>query len=57
MAGKIKIPIQSDVLNQMYDYAYYARKHFNAEVAGWGHYNKKNGIYKLAPLSQQINIS
>jgi len=51
---KIGIAIDAKVLYQMYEYAAYAETHFEAEVAGWGHYNKEDGIYKLAPLLPQI---
>lgn len=51
--AKMKIPIDAKVLFQMYEYAAYAKKHFKSEIAGWGHYNAENGIYKLAPLIKQ----
>lgn len=50
---KVKIPISAKVLYQMYEYAHSANKHFGTEIAGWGHYNKNKGIYKLAPLLKQ----
>jgi len=54
MAEKIRMPINSAAFTKMFEYAFYAHKHFNAEIAGWGHYSKTKGIYKLAPLSKQI---
>ena len=51
--GKIEIFVDAKVLYQMYEYAAFAKHHFQAEVAGWGHYNKDKGIYKLAPLTKQ----
>lgn len=50
---KVKIPIDAKVLFQMYEYADSARKAFGTEIAGWAHYNKDRGIYKLAPLLPQ----
>jgi proteasome lid subunit RPN8/RPN11 len=50
---KIEIPIEQSALKKMFIYAYYAEKHFGTEIAGWGHYRKDKGIYKLAPLSSQ----
>ena len=50
---KVKIPIDAKVLFQMYEYADSARKAFGTEIAGWAHYNKDKGIYKLAPLLPQ----
>lgn len=52
--GKISLPIDAMVLHQMYQYAAYAKHHFGTEIAGWGHYNEKKGIYKLTPLPKQI---
>lgn len=51
---KIDIYIDANVLFKMFQYAAYAEKHFDAEIAGWGHYNNEKGIYKLAPLLSQI---
>lgn len=53
MSDKIKINIDNKVLSQMYEYAHYAHHHYKSEIAGWAHYNIKNGIYKLAPLLKQ----
>jgi proteasome lid subunit RPN8/RPN11 len=50
---KVKIPIKAEVLNEMYAYAHAAHKAFGTEIAGWAHYNKDKGIYKLAPLLPQ----
>lgn len=50
---KVKIPIDAKVLFQMYEYADSAHKAFGTEIAGWAHYNKNKGIYKLAPLLPQ----
>lgn len=50
---KVKIPIDAKVLFQMYEYADSAHKAFGTEIAGWAHYNKDKGIYKLAPLLPQ----
>lgn len=54
MADKIDILIDAKVMYQMYEYAAYAKHIFGTEIAGWGHYNKKDGIYKLTPLPKQI---
>ena len=54
MADKIDIMIDAKILYQMYEYAAYAKHIFGTEIAGWGHYNRKDGIYKLAPLPKQI---
>lgn len=53
MADKIQLPVDAKVLYRMYEYAAYAKHHFGTEVAGWGHYHAKKGIYKLAPLTKQ----
>lgn len=50
---EMKIPISSLVLEEMYAYAYYAKKQQGSEIAGWGHYTPEKGIYKLAPLLPQ----
>jgi len=50
---KIKINIESATYHKMFEYAYFAKKHFSAEIAGWGHLDKERGIYKLAPLTKQ----
>ena len=50
---KVKIPIDAKVLYQMYEYADYARRLHQSEIAGWAHYNKDRGIYKLTPLLRQ----
>ena len=50
---KIDINIKPDVFDKMFMYAHYAVKHFDSEVAGWGHYTLDKGIYKLAPLCEQ----
>ena len=50
---KIDITIDPAVLNKIFTYAHYADKHYGSEIAGWGHYTKDKGIYKLAPLSEQ----
>lgn len=49
----MEIPIDAKVLYEMYEYAAYAHKHLKSEIAGWGHYHKDKGIYKLAPLLHQ----
>lgn len=50
----VRIPIKSKILYEMYAYAAYAHHIYpNSEIAGWGHYNKEDGIYKLAPLLDQ----
>jgi hypothetical protein len=49
----MKIKIKDEVFQQMFEYAFYAKKHFSSEIAGWGHYNNDRGIYKLAPLCEQ----
>lgn len=54
MADKIDIMIDAKILYQMYEYAAYAKHLFGTEIAGWGHYNRENGIYKLTPLPKQI---
>jgi len=51
--SKIKIPINAKVLYEIQQYAAYAKFHYKSEIAGWGHYNEENGIYKLAPLVKQ----
>lgn len=53
MANKIDIEIDAKVLYKMFELAAYANSLFNSEIAGWGHYSKENGIYKLAPLPKQ----
>lgn len=50
----IKIPIQEEAYRKMFLYADYAKKLFDSEIAGWGHYTPSKGIYKLAPLPKQI---
>jgi len=54
MADKIQIKIDAKVFSQMFSYAHYAREHFGSEIAGWGHFNEKKGIYKLTPLPKQV---
>lgn len=51
---KVLIPIDAAVMQKMFAYAFYAKKHFNSEIAGWGHYSEELGVYKTAPLSKQI---
>ena len=53
--SKVQIPIDSKILHKIYTYAAYANHHFpQSEIAGWGHYNREDGIYKLAPLLDQV---
>uniref|UniRef100_A0A6H1ZLC7 Putative prokaryotic JAB domain contining protein n=1 Tax=viral metagenome TaxID=1070528 RepID=A0A6H1ZLC7_9ZZZZ len=47
------VPIKASVFQQMVEYADWAHHHFESEISGWAHYNEKDGIYKLAPLSEQ----
>ena len=54
MADKIKIGISNDAYNQMYEYAYWANEKQQTEIAGWAHWTKDKGIYKLAPMVKQI---
>lgn len=51
--SQIEIPIDAKVLYQMYEYAAFAKHYYASEIAGWGHYDKDKGIYKLAPLTKQ----
>jgi len=53
MSDKIDIQIDAKVLYQMFEYAAFASHIHGTEIAGWGHYSKKDGIYKLAPLLKQ----
>jgi len=50
---KMKIKIQADVYHSLFEYARIAERKFQSEIAGWGHYSKKLGIYKLTPLPAQ----
>jgi len=45
----IKPPVWKKIIN----YACAANEIHGTEIAGWGHYNQKKGIYKLAPLTKQ----
>ena len=54
MADKIDIKIDAKVFYQMFEFSTYAKSLFGTEIAGWGHYTKDKGIYKLAPLPKQI---
>lgn len=49
----MRIKINGDVLMKMFQYADSANRYFDSEVAGWAHYTKEKGIYKLAPLLEQ----
>lgn len=51
---KLVVPIDAKVLYSMYEYAAFAKHIHGTEIAGWGHYSQKEGIYKLAPLPKQI---
>lgn len=51
---KLRMPIDAKVFYQMYEYAAFAKAIRNSEIAGYGHFNEENGIYKLAPLTKQI---
>lgn len=48
------MPIDAKVFYQMYEYAAFAKSIHNSEIAGYGHFNEQDGIYKLAPLTKQI---
>jgi proteasome lid subunit RPN8/RPN11 len=50
---KSEIKISAKILFEMFQYAFYAKKNYNSEIAGWGHWQKNKGIYKLAPLTYQ----
>jgi hypothetical protein len=54
MASKLRMSIDARVLYQMYEYAAFAKTIHGSEIAGYGHYREKDGIYKLAPLTNQI---
>jgi len=54
MANKMRMSIDARVLYQMYEYAAFAKAVYGSEIAGYGHYREKDGIYKLAPLTKQI---
>jgi hypothetical protein len=53
MADKIDIKIDNTVAQQIFEYAYWANVKQGTEIAGWGHWTKDKGIYKLAPLLKQ----
>ncbi len=53
MNGKINIPIKAEVFHEMIEYAAWADHFQGSEIAGWGFYNSEDGIYGLAPLTQQ----
>lgn len=48
------ILIDANVLSDIQKYAYFAFEQYDSEIAGWAHYSKENGIYKLSPLQKQI---
>lgn len=50
----MNIAIDAKVLFEMQEYAAWANEHYDAEIAGWGHYSHEEGIYKLAPLTRQV---
>ena len=50
----MQIAIDAKILFEMQEYAAWAEEHYESEIAGWGHYNKDEGIYKLAPLTKQV---
>lgn len=50
----MNIPIHMDVFGEMLELANQAYEQFNSEIAGWAHYTKDKGIYKMAPLCKQI---
>lgn len=52
--AKLRMPIDAKVLYQMYEYAAFAKAIHGSEIAGYGHFNNQDGIYKLAPLTKQI---
>ena len=54
MSEKIEMQIDSDVMNAIFKHAFFAQKHFDSEIAGWGHATAEKGIYKLAPLTKQV---
>lgn len=53
VAKEIEIPISASVLAQIQKYAAVADDLYRSEIAGWAHYTKEKGIYKLAPLCRQ----
>jgi len=54
MADKVEIPIHIDVWKDILEYSAWAYKHYKSEVGGYAHFNKDTGIYKIAPLCDQI---
>lgn len=49
----MKIKIEQNVFDRIFQYAKGAKLHLNSEITGWGHYTPSAGIYKLAPLREQ----
>ena len=52
--AKMRMGIDARVFYQMFEYAAFAKAIYGSEIAGYGHYREKDGIYKLAPLTKQI---